>query len=446
MRLEPAREESGAAASRDAGGRGAVGIALGVAILSVLLWYVVLLSARPALMGDEGYHVPAIRALARELPPLRALLRGDWGPGRILQMPPTYHLLASLPARLVGSDLWMLRGFNVLFAVASIVLLHTAARAYHANYGPSHLLRYAWNPLLLPLWALVYTDLAALVGILLALHFQVRRRLTWAAVGLAGACLIRQSNLVWVAFFMAWGLRTLWCARPAASPRAALRMFLLRHVTTTFLPHLLMFALALGYFVCSGGLATTLREENRPHVNITQFYIFGLTAAVLWVPVWLPQFARLWPRRVEPLLARAWICAAAVGVIGLLELAFRNPHPWNLDPDYLRNWLLAGMTTHTWVRYLVAVCLVLFVPTLVHSTHASPARGPLTLLWVFALLFLLGHYLIDPRYYVVPLVLADFLTPLPARSARHLVGWYLLLTLGVAAFIVTQPGGAQGIL
>jgi len=104
------------------------------------------------------------------------------------------------------------------------------------------------------------------------------------------------------------------------------------------------------------------------------------------------------------------------------------------------------MTTHTWVRYLVAVCLVLFVPTLVHSTHASPARGPLTLLWVFALLFLLGHYLIDPRYYVVPLVLADFLTPLPARSARHLVGWYLLLTLGVAAFIVTQPGGAQGIL
>jgi len=121
MRLEPAREESGAAASRDAGGRGAVGIALGVAILSVLLWYVVLLSARPALMGDEGYHVPAIRALARELPPLRALLRGDWGPGRILQMPPTYHLLASLPARLVGSDLWMLRGFNVLLAVASSV-------------------------------------------------------------------------------------------------------------------------------------------------------------------------------------------------------------------------------------------------------------------------------------------------------------------------------------
>jgi hypothetical protein len=127
-------------------------------------------------------------------------------------MPPTYHLLASLPARLVGSDLWMLRGFNVLLAVASIVLQHTAARAYHANYGPSHLLRYAWNPLLLPLWALVYTDLAALVGILLALHFQVRRRLTWAAV--AGA--VSFDNPTW------YGWRSSWpgdCARSGARAR-----------------------------------------------------------------------------------------------------------------------------------------------------------------------------------------------------------------------------------
>jgi hypothetical protein len=135
-----------------------------------------------------------------------------------------------------------------------------------------------------------------------------------------------------------------------------------------------------------------------------------------------------------------------VTAIGVLELAFRNPHPWNLDLDYLRNWPLYWMTTHAVARYAAAIILVLFVPTLVQATWVSPARATLGLVWAFSVLFLLGHYLVDPRYYVVPFVLADFFTPLAAAPARRLTVWYLLLALAVGAFIVGQPGGWRGVL
>jgi hypothetical protein len=431
---------------------GATWAALGGAILGLALWYAVVMLARPTLVADEVYHVPAIRALAHEVPPLRELARNDWGPLRNLQMLPAYHLLASLVTRVWGAELWVLRGFNALLAILALVLFHAAARAYHVDYGPHHLLRFAWNPLLLPLWVLVYTDLAALVGILVALNFHVRRRYVAAAVGLLLACLIRQSNVIWVLFFLVWGLGEWWRARRIirqetgdAGPAPACGFPSAAHVAG-LLPYLVLLLLAAGYTALSGGLAETLREENRPRANVAQFYIFALTAALLWAPVWLPQLVRLWPRRIEPALVRPWICAAVVTVIGVLDLAFRNPHPWNLDLDYLRNWPLYWMTTHAAARYAAATVLVLFVPTLVWATWVSPARETLGLLWAFSVLFLLGHYLVDPRYYVVPFVLADFFTPLAAAPARRLTVWYLLLALAVSAFIVGQPGGWHGVL
>ena len=413
------------------------------------------LSTRRSVFASEISRPVILRAFCADLSLPRynrSIKRNDWGPLRNLQMLPAYHLLASLVARVFGPELWVLRGFSAFLAVLAIVLFHAAARAYHADYGPYHLLRFAWNPLLLPLWVLVYTDMASLVGVLVALNFHVRRRYVVAAAGLLLACLIRQSNVIWVLFFLAWGVvewrqahRSARRAAGDASRAVAGEVPRTAHLVA-LLPYGVLLLLAAGYSVLSGGLTETLREENRPHANVAQFYMFALTAALLWAPVWLPQLVQLWPRRVEPALVRPWVCAAVVTAIGVLELAFRNPHPWNLDLDYLRNWPLYWMTTHAAVRYAAAVVLVLFVPTLVQSTWVSPVRSVLGVLWACTALFLLGHYLVDPRYYVVPFVLADFFAPRAAVPARRLAAWYLLLTLAVGAFIVGQPGGWRGVL
>jgi len=411
-------------------------LALGVAILGLVAWYVVLNISRPELVADEVYHADVIRELAE----------GDWSATQALPMLPTFHLLASLPARVLGDSLWVLRGFNTALGIAGVLLLYAAGRAATGTSGPRQLLRFAWNPLLLPLWVLVYTDLAALVCVVAALNFHLRRRYPVAAIALVLACLIRQSSVVWVAMFAAWGVMELW---PKHAGGADLlrgnAAAVLRRALAVYWPYLAAFVVGCGLLVLTGRLAGHVSIENRPRLNPAQYYMFALTAALLWAPAWLAHFASLWPRLFEPAFLRPWLCAAAVAAVGVLELAFRNPHPWNVDLEYLRNWPLLAMMKYATARYLAAVCIVAFAATVVHMVWTSERRRTLGLIWVFTLLFLGGHYLVDPRYYVIPLVLLDFYTTFTPGRARGVTVWYLLITLALAGVMVIRPGGWSGV-
>jgi alpha-1,2-glucosyltransferase len=405
--------------------------ALLVALAGLPAWYGVLRWARPTLMGDEYHHAPAIQQL----------VHGDWTLANRLPMFPTYHWLVSWPARVLGADLLTLRALNVAVAVAAVLLFHAAAQAHHADYGPHDLLRFAWNPLLLPFWVLVYTDLAALAAILLALNFHLRRRPALAAVGLSLAFLIRQSNVVWTALFLALEATRDWDALPGSGVAARLlRRSTLRRVW----PYLLVLVASVVVIAVRGPLRSEV-DENALRPNIAQFYGLALTAALLWAPVWLPQATRWLRGRFTAALLRPRTCAALIAALGLLAVAFRNPHPWNQDPNYVRNWPLLAMANAPWTRPLFAACIVAAVVTLARHTAGSPARRVLGLIWAATAVFVLPHYLVDPRYYVVTIVLVDFYTPHTETTARRLTTWYLLLTLLMAAFITLQPRTLCGI-
>lgn len=408
-----------------------VGLACGVAIAGLLAWYVVVGVARPSFVGDEFHHVPAIRGLTE----------GDWGPARALPMPPTYHALAALLARVLGTELWAVRLFNVLLGVAAIGFMAAALRARYPDAGAWHLLRLAWNPLLLPFWVFAYTDLAALLGVIIALNSYVRRQYVAAAGGLLLACLFRQSSVVWVAFFIALGAVELWQRQPGEP----VRWTFVRRAARVLWPYVLVLILGGGILVAWREIALPSNIENRVRPNIAQFYILALTAGLLWAPVWLAHLVEYWPQRFAAWLARPWICAALVAAVGVLGLVFQNPHGWNADPNYLRNWPLVAMSRSLAARFLLSTCIVVFIVVFSHATWHSAARRTLGLVWAFALLFLVPHYLVDPRYYIVPLVLVDFFTPYTPVQARRLAVWYLLLTLAVGVFIVSRPGGLIGI-
>ena len=391
-------------------------------------WFVLLTIARPGLVGDEVYHVPAIRALAD----------GDWGPARILPMPPTYHLLAALCARLVGDELWILRAFNALLSGLTLAIFGWAAARHDPDGAAHRLWRLAWNPLVGPLWVLAYTDAAALLGLAFALAFFARRQHTWAAGGLLLAGLIRQSNILWLAAFAA-----LTGVNPRGD-RSAGPHGRLTELAKRLWPYALALAAAAVILTHAAPTGPPL-IENQPRFNPAQFYLFGLTGAVLIAPAWLPAAAALWRRWLERAFLRPWLCAAAIAAVGLLELAFSNPHPWNVDLNYLRNWPLLAMTKYVAARYLAAVLLVAFVPTVVTLAWTGPQRTALAVVAGAVLVFLAAHYLVDPRYYIVPVVLLDFWSTPAARRARRLTIWYVLLSAALAAFMALQPGGLHGV-
>ncbi len=410
----------------------AIRAALCLALLGIVVWYVLVTLRRPTLMGDEHYHVPAIRALAD----------GDWEAARALPMLPTYHIIAVLPLHVLGRELWVLRALNAVLACLAIILYHTAARVRHANYGPQDLLRLAWNPLLLPYWVLIYTDVASLLMLLAALNFHVRSRHALAAGGLLLACLIRQDNAVWVIFFATLAAVELWQTRPEPRPGyRVLPRFLRRRALPVLWPYLPVSVAAAALLVVNTGPTYLPNLMKEPRFNPAQFYVLALTAGLLWAPFWVEHLVRAWPRRFGPALMRPGRCAAVVAVVGLLALAFRNPHPWNLDLSFLRNWPLYALTLWPFTRFLAAAVIVVCGVTLLSATWSSPARRTLGLIWLFALLFVLPHYLVDPRYYIFPFVLVDFFTPYSPAQARRLTAWYLLLSVGVALFIVGRSGG-----
>ncbi len=407
---------------------GRVGLVL--ALASLLLWYGLVGLRRPTPLGDEHYHYPAVLALAR----------GDWEPVRALPMPPTYHLLAAGVVRLLGPHLAVVRGLSLVMGLAAVLLLWAAARRLCPRLAPWLPLLLAWNPLLLPYWALVYTDPVALVALLAALNLHLRHHRVGAGLALLAACAVRQTNVVWVAFFLAWEFFGDDPAGTAGGVIAALCRALAPARLRRLWPY---------FLAAAGGLViwwrapagTTYVAVVTTGYNPAQLVMLGLMAALLWAPCWCTQLADWWPRGLAQHLLRPTRLAALTAAAGVLMVTFRNPHPWNLDLSFLRNWPLYALTHSFACRAVVAPLIVVSVLGLVWGARRDTRCASLALLALFTLVFVLPHYLVDPRYYVFPFVLTDLLVTRGARQLRQQLAWYALLTIGVGLFIVGRSGG-----
>lgn len=435
--------------------------ALALALGTVVVWNGVAAICLPHPLGDEMFHYPTVKALLHGEPPPRAL-----------PMPLTFHWLAGWPLRLFGEELWVARLFVAALGVLLILVFLALLRAEQRESAGARLLLLAWNPLLLPYFALVYTDLASLLAIVTTLYFQVQRRYWLAAGALLAACLLRQSNVIWAAFVAAWGVlragtetdlgfwvsdsglgvegahrRTSWCGGGALWSRLGSALRELRRCGAeqrAWLP-LVVAAVGVGVLQWRGSLVMAPIFENRPAFNIAQFYLFFLVMALVWLPLWGREIVRNWSSRYGPALLRPWPCAAAVTLVTALIIGYANPHLWNQELEFLHNWPLRIMQEWLVARLLAACVLLAFFVVWARRTWQSSARAMLILTWAFAVLFLAPHYPVDTRYYIVPLVLLDLLTPYRREELRRLCIWYLVLTAGAGLFVACRPGPYGGL-
>lgn len=402
-----------------------------LAFLTVAIWYVVVSVCLPHTLGDEMYHVPAIRELAAGRPL-----------GRELPMLPTYHWLLAQPVRLISAELWFIRLLQCLLGLTTILVYRAAVRLRYPDDNGYRLLLLTWNPLVFPFFVLVYTDTAALLLLLTSVWLHLRRRPTGAAAAALAACLVRQSNVFWLAFIIGWRLSEV-------LPRTAGRSWAARLTTAILAEGLWLHALAAAALLFllwwRGGPVMAPFLENRPHFNPAQFYLFGLTCAICWLPSWVGELVGNWRRQFGPVLLRPSICAVLAAAVGLLTVAFRNPHPWNQELEFLHNWPLRLMAGWPALRLMAAVLLVTFVISQARITWRQHHRTLLLMLWVTAIVFLLPHYPAETRYYIVPLVLIDLFTPHSPGTVSRQSLWYLLLTVGAATFIAARPGPYGGL-
>lgn len=401
-------------------------------IVGVLAWYLLLLALRPGFFVDEGIHVPAVWNL----------LQGNAAALDRVPMLPTYHYFLAHVAGALGAELWTLRLPTVLLSWGTLLALGAALRSLNHAAPPERLLLLVAHPLLLPVCAVVYTDIPALLPLLVGLTLHCHRRYRAAALFLAISAAIRQSHIVWFGLFLLLALAECEGALPRSLCRRARAGALLRAAGRSCWPYLCGLAIGAGLLVWHGP-ATRLIIQNHPQFNPAQFFLLGLAAAVAWLPIWLPH---VWQHR-RPLLRAALdpaLCVLPFALAGMLALSFRNPHEWNMTPHFIHNWPLATMTLHAGTRFVAGAVIVVAGLALAHRTAAGPRARELALIWLVTVVFLIPHYFADPRYYLVPFLLVDLFSAYTPAETRRLAAWYLGLTLAIGTFMLLQPWGCNG--
>jgi alpha-1,2-glucosyltransferase len=320
------------------------------------------------------------------------LTGGDWSLNPALTTLPGFHaIVAGLVQLAGGATPFSVRLAVLGLSVSAVGVFHQLARTLQPEHAGTRTLQFSLLPILFPQFFLIYTDVTSLL-LVLAMMLAAARRNYWSA-GVLGflSCLVRQNNVLWVAFAVVWSyLRDHgWTWRPLAETLTRYATFIATGV-------------AFLLFVAANHGQVALGEDAASHplrsVYLTNVFFLLFLVGLLCVPMW-------WGYRRD-LVARMrgwwpWLLMLALFVV--FWFGFVNDHPHNTERgDYfLRNGILIYFSASAARRMLFFVPVVVAVLGLA----AIPVKKPWWLLYPFAIAFLLPEWLVEQRYYLIPLSL-----------------------------------------
>jgi len=356
------------------------------------------------LMVDEYVHYPQIVGFARKYSRIDPRLT----------MIPGYHaIIAALSWVFGGLSIRAVRAYSFLVAFGAIAAFYFAARADAEERPVVRTLQLAFLPIALPLFFLIYTDATSLLFVLWMMLAAIRNR-PWQA-GMLGlvACLIRQNNIVWVAFAALW----------MHAVESGWSWSTLREELGRYWAFVLTAALFIVFVWMNGGVAlgdAGAHPLSRAHLGNVFFLLF-LCPLLL-----APMFLARWRQWLAPLHhARAWLWLGIVFVI--FWTGFSVDHPYNLMQRdlFLRNAVLGFFISSDSSR------LLFFVPIgfAILGLRTVELRPAWWLIYPFTVLFLLPSWLIEQRYYLIPLSLLLLARePISPRVERLQVAWFAAMS------------------
>lgn len=374
---------------------------------------------------DEEFHLPQGLAYCH----------GEWAHWEAkLTTPPGLYLLSALLAPALGCSVRGLRLSSVLLSAAGLALL--------ARRGAARL---ALLPPLCMLAQLYYTDAAALAALLLALELVRARRPLSATAAAALSVLVRQTNAVWLAFFLArLMLDAAVAAHTPSHPsrkhysfeQACTAVFF--HLKTFFVYFfrrtppaelkvmLSLLSVMMGFvmFVAvNGSIVLGDKAAHEASVHLPQLFYFLLFYAAFSVPLLVSTVREdMWDCVRSPLrvVLEAAVCTLVVRYNTLV-------HPYLLADN--RHYTFYAWSRwwgrYWWARYL---CVPLYVYIGRSAWRAARRAGGAGLVVPFLLALvgaLVPQRLLEPRYFLAPLVLLRLELPGPASRVECLL--YLLI-------------------
>ncbi|GAA5842948.1 hypothetical protein JCM9279_004038 [Rhodotorula babjevae] len=428
---------------------------------------------------DEIYHVPQAQAYCR----------GDWRywdpalttpPGLYLVPAALVHLQRHLHRRLPHAltivdpcSVAALRGLNLalslclpyLYTRLVRLLAATAASARrptpdraapafpsfklaHPATAPAHALVMSLFPLL-GWWSwMYYTDLAAVITVLISWSFALEERFVLSATVGAASLFFRQTNIVWLAFVagQAAVVQVKLAARagqdvdplldearpvdllrtPISLARSALKHP--RALGPVLMAYLPVFGLAAAFVVWNGGIVLGDKSNHSPTVHVPQLFYCIAFAAVFFAPhlIGVPelkQVARTLCGSVRRVASTMAVLTAMCWSIKRYTIA----HPFLLaDNRHYAFYLWRRvLNVHPLARYVLAPGYVVAATLMWHALARARTLtlSSLVLLFGATAAVLLPTPLLEPRYFLLPMLVTRlYLVPSSAPTAASAAG------------------------
>jgi alpha-1,2-glucosyltransferase len=351
--------------------------------------------------------------------------RGDTERREGITMLLGYHVITSAIVSWQGDcSRELMRKLNVGWGLAVTLFGFLILQARGAENPAMRTLGFHWLPVLFPYYFFIYTDVLALVLMLLALYLSIRRY--WVVAGLVASVSIavRQTNALMLIIIALLALMD----TPRTTAFSAWLKEFLRKSWSSLLG-LTGFAI---FVVRNHGIAVGDRSSHPMGLHIGNFAFLLFLLAFAALPV---NLERIWRER-ERLVRTSFGLALSVLFFAYLYL-FKVENPYNEHDNFLRNVVVLWATKNLLTKTLFFIPIALGFAAL----WTTPFMRRSDWVWVpIVILGLLPESLIEQRYAILPLTLWMLTRRDGSPFAESLTA---VFNLGVSMWLLQQVASGE---
>ncbi|WP_075185813.1 hypothetical protein [Teredinibacter haidensis] len=403
-------------------------------VLAVLLMGFNAMSHLSGGIGDEDVHRYQINWF----------INGRYEIFKYVTMLPFYHAVVAFFGKVTGlTSLDGLRFVHMAISASVIPAMVALVRCFYPTEALSRTLLLVFVPFLFPLFFLTYTDLVSLMFVLFMVERAWKEHYVWSAVLALFAVVVRQPNIIWVAFTAclvvlntAKEMGVGFCVKGSDGNTGLLDWdFLIRVLQRTCF-YGVVFALFLAFVVWNGGVAVGDAEQHPISFNLSNLYFFLLVAFVLFLPFNVEQLANI--KRL--LMANWWILPLLLVLFVVYFYTYEHPHKYNTAAlkFYRHNLFIHYTCDYLPWRILSFIPMAWMGLSFVTSIRTSDYAPVLLLMLPFALLSFVPLPLIEQRYYVVALTLFLALRPKMSSLSTGITLWSFVAICAYVMFNITR--------
>ena len=369
------------------------------------------------LLVDEGNHFDQIMRF----------VRGEFQFNPILMTIPGYHFFIGIVAKLLKlASISQVRTISLLVNLFAIPLFYVLSKKMDRTYSFLQTMQFIFFPLIFPFYFLIYTDIFSLILILLSFIFVLKKNYTLSGLFCAASLFVRQNNLIWLFFFNT----VLYIQSISFTVE---KTSLIKHARKSvfFIGAILLLFV---FFMINGGIVVSGYAKNFVHISLSllgNVYFSLFVSFILFLPRQIESFKRI----IRLLTTNKYIFLFLFIFYFLYINTFVNDNPFNHATWFLHNaaleYFVRDFITKSFFFLLISYAMMTLV--------VSPLRVKWGyLLYPFSFVYLLPYWLIEPRYYFIPLTLFLLLVKKMDQKYEHLqLFWFLLLSLYIFEGIVS---------